>query len=120
MATYRFLESEPFFILTHEKSDQPIMFETAIEATRAAMERIKQQRRVSEPEPQETLPADILGLAAWREEKARERAETELIVKTGDFCPVKVEFKRKRKKVNGDQRTNDTHATAHHQRQERA
>lgn len=100
MATYRFEEDEPFFILTKDGTEEAILFETSIEATRAGMERLKQQRRVDEPKPRERAPVDVLGLAAWREQKAKERAETELIVRTGEFCPVKVEVKRKRKIKN--------------------
>lgn len=98
MATYRFAEDEPFFILTYDGTETPIPFETSISAMRAARERLNQQRWVNEPVEHEATPVDVLGLSEWREAKAKERAETEIIVRTGEFRPFKVETK-KRKKV---------------------
>lgn len=86
---------EPFNVLVGDDG-RPVMFETSLQAIRAARERVLPPPAVQRPP---SAPIDLLGVADWRQEKAAAFATGQLIRKTGSFRPFVVERKGKRRVV---------------------
>jgi hypothetical protein len=84
---------EPFNVLLREDG-RPALFETSLQAIRAAREHV---RPVPAPKTPEQRSVDVLGLDDWRRKKAEAYAEGQLIRKTGSFRPFVVEKKRGKK-----------------------
>ena len=94
---YRLDETQPFEMVTDPVTGRALIFSTSIEAVRAAKDFVQ---RLVEPQ-RETPPQepDILGVDAWRAEKANDRAFSEIIRRTGEMRPFEVERRRRRKVV---------------------
>lgn len=91
---YRTDESQPFEMITDPKTGRALIFPTSIEAFRAAQNFVHGTSEPTSSEPPEE--ADILGVAAWRAEKANARAFSQIVQRTGDLRPFTVERKRQR------------------------
>jgi hypothetical protein len=87
--------SEPFNVLLGDDG-RPLMFETSLQAIRAAKEHV---RPVPAPMTPVNRTIDVLGVQNWRREKADAYAEGQLIRKTGSFRPFTIERKKGKKIV---------------------
>lgn len=94
---YQLAEGEPYEMVSDPETGRALRFSTSIEAIRAAQDFVRcLSAQAAEPAAREP---DILGVSAWRAEKANEMAFSQIVRRTGDMRPFVVERRRRRKVV---------------------